>query len=107
MQRRKDGSVDFYRGWNDYKKGFGDLKGEFFLGLDKIYRLTNQTKNRLRIDLEDFEGSSAHAEYEYFAIGSESDNYRLSRLGNYLGTKCQCYFYSFSFMVKTNRPLLV
>ena len=51
FQKRLDGSVDFYRGWADYKRGFGNLNGEFWLGLDKIHRLT-KTKNKLRVDLE-------------------------------------------------------
>ncbi|CAG2186379.1 unnamed protein product [Mytilus edulis] len=32
FQRRENGYVDFLRGWNDYKHGFGYLKHEFWLG---------------------------------------------------------------------------
>ena len=57
FQKRLDGSVDFYRGWTDYKVGFGNLKGEFWLGLEKINRLT-KTGNRLRVELEDTTGKA-------------------------------------------------
>ena len=53
FQKRLDGSVDFNRSWCDYKHGFGNLNGEFWLGLDKINRLTWRTKNKLRVDLSD------------------------------------------------------
>ncbi|KXJ06760.1 Angiopoietin-related protein 7 [Exaiptasia diaphana] len=84
IQKRQDGSVDFYRGWNAYKNGFGNLKGEFWLGLDKINRLTHQAKNRLRVDLMDTKGKTAYAEYDYFAVASERFKYKLS-LGTYSG----------------------
>ena len=84
FQKRLDGSVDFYRGWADYKRGFGNLNGEFWLGLDKIHRLT-KTKNKLRVDLEDTTGKTAYAEYDMFAVTSEKANYQLS-LGAYSGT---------------------
>jgi Fibrinogen beta and gamma chains, C-terminal globular domain len=32
FQRRQDGSEEFYRGWNDYVKGFGNMEAEFWLG---------------------------------------------------------------------------
>ncbi|CAH3173853.1 unnamed protein product [Porites lobata] len=83
FQKRLDGSVNFYRGWNDYKKGFGNLNGEFWLGLDKIHRLA-KTKSKLRVDLEDFNRNTAYAEYSYFAITDERSKYKLS-LGTYSG----------------------
>ncbi|XP_078356719.1 ryncolin-1-like isoform X1 [Oculina patagonica] len=84
FQKRLDGSVDFYRGWADYKRGFGNLNGEFWLGLDKINRLT-KTNNKLRVDLEDTAGKTAYAEYDMFAVTSERTKYQLS-LGTYSGT---------------------
>jgi hypothetical protein len=84
FQRRLDGSVDFYRGWQDSKNGFGELDGEFWLGLEKMYRLTRFGRNRLRVDLGDTAGNTKYAEYSYFAITSERSKYQLS-LGGYSG----------------------
>ena len=84
FQKRQDGSVDFYRGWAEYKHGFGFLTGEFWLGLDKIHRLTSRGKHKLRVDLEDFAGNITYAEYDSFKVGSEAEKYKLS-LGSYSG----------------------
>ena len=84
FQKRLDGSVDFNnRGWADFKRGFGNLNGEFWLGLDKIHRLT-KTKSRLRVELEDTKGKTAYAEYDMFSVSSERNKYRLG-LGKYTG----------------------
>ena len=83
FQKRLDGSVDFYRGWDDYKRGFGNLNGEFWLGMDKIHRLTKE-RSRLRVDLEDTTGKTAYAEYDIFDVTSERSKYKLS-LGTYSG----------------------
>ena len=79
-----DGSVDFYRGWAGYKLGFGNLNGEFWLGLDKMNRLTKEGTNSIRVDLEDTEGNTAYADYDLFAVTSERAKYQLS-LGTYSG----------------------
>lgn len=84
FQKRLEGSVDFYLGWHDYKQGFGNLNGEFWLGLDKIHRLTKE-RSRLHVDLEDTTGKTAYAEYDFFGVASERSKYKLS-LGKYSGT---------------------
>ncbi|XP_071837490.1 fibrinogen-like protein A [Apostichopus japonicus] len=85
FQRRVDGSVDFYRNWQSYKEGFGELDHEFWLGNDKLYYLTNQGDYQLRIDMVNSHGASYYAKYNLFRINDESDNYKLSKLGNYSG----------------------
>eukprot|EP00058_Branchiostoma_floridae_P012125 XP_002597613.1 hypothetical protein BRAFLDRAFT_59120 [Branchiostoma floridae] len=84
IQRRTDGSEDFYRNWEDYKTGFGDPAGEFWLGNELLHQITASKCHRLRIRLEDWEGNVAFAEYDFFAVEGESDGYRL-RLGAYSG----------------------
>ena len=74
----KDGSVDFYRNWTDYKNGFGNRCGEFWLRLDKINRLTRNQTMKLRLDLEDFEGGKRDAYYSKFVIEDENENYKLT-----------------------------
>ena len=86
FQRRRDGSENFYRGWADYENGFGDLKGEHWLGLKNISCLTGaKPVAQLRVDLADFEGRHKYAHYSYFSVGNPSTNYKLS-VGGYIGT---------------------
>ncbi|XP_068683391.1 ryncolin-2-like [Montipora capricornis] len=85
FQKRQDGSVDFFRAWDAYKRGFGNLNGEFWLGLDKIHRLTVSSSSKLRVDLEDIHGNTAFAEYSSVTVASERAKYQLS-LGKYSGT---------------------
>ena len=85
FQRRFDGSVYFYRGWDDYKNSFGEMNGEHWLGLDNVYRFNIIGENVLRIDLEDFNGEHRHAQYGIFEVGPEDKNYTL-RVEHYSGT---------------------
>ena len=84
FQKRLDGSVDFNnRGWADFRRGFGNLNGEFWLGLDKVHRLT-KIKSGLRVELEDTQRKTAYAEYDMFSVSTERNKYRLG-LGKYTG----------------------
>ncbi|XP_050783045.1 ficolin-1-like [Gopherus flavomarginatus] len=77
FQRRADGSVDFFRDWDTYKRGFGSSLTEFWLGNDNIHLLTSIGANELRIDLRDFENNHVFAKYKSFKILDESEKYKL------------------------------
>ena len=77
FQRRFNGSVDFYKGWSEYKTGFGEASGEFWLGNDHIHSLTSTGSFVLRIDMEAHDGETRFAEYVGFSIDDESTNYAL------------------------------
>ncbi|XP_034019856.1 fibrinogen-like 2a [Thalassophryne amazonica] len=85
IQQRLDGSVSFNRTWPEYKKGFGNLRGEFWLGNDHIHLLTKVKDMILRIELQDFEGVREYAKYDQFYVANEFLKYRLSVSG-YSGT---------------------
>ncbi|XP_076806713.1 ficolin-2-like [Clavelina lepadiformis] len=84
FQRRIDGSVDFGRRWDDYAKGFGQIDGEFWLGLENIHKMTREGGCRLKIELWDFYGNQRHADYSSFSIESAENLYRL-RVSGYSG----------------------
>ncbi|XP_075762090.1 ficolin-2-like isoform X2 [Pelodiscus sinensis] len=77
FQRRADGSVDFFRDWNSYKKGFGSRLSEFWLGNDNIHLLTSFGTNELRIDLTDFNNIKYSAKYTAFRLAGETEKYKL------------------------------
>ena len=85
IQRRVNGNVDFFRNWMDYKNGFGNLEEEFWLGNDKIYRLTKRKDTKIRFDLEDVEGENAFAEYSTFYIDGKDKQY-MAHVTGYNGT---------------------
>lgn len=76
IQKRVDGSLDFNQTWDAYTNGFGDLNEEFWLGLKKIYSITNQGNYILRIELQDWRGNRRHIEYT-FSLGGPSTRYSL------------------------------
>ncbi|KAM8996456.1 ficolin-2-like [Ara ararauna] len=84
FQRRWDGSVNFLRDWDSYKRGFGNQLTEFWLGNDNIHFLTSLGLSELRIDLRDFENNYYFAKYSSFRVLGESEKYKLV-LGDFLG----------------------
>ncbi|TMW46486.1 hypothetical protein DOY81_008435, partial [Sarcophaga bullata] len=84
--RRQDGSVNFTRNWQDYKQGFGNANGEFFIGLEQLHRKTNyEGRHELLIILQDFNNHTRYAKYDEFVVGSEEEKYKIKNLGHYQG----------------------
>ncbi|XP_071177653.1 ryncolin-4-like [Mytilus edulis] len=81
IQRRLDGSTNFYRGWTAYEEGFGNLTHNFWLGNAKIHKIVTTGNYQLRVDLEDFEGNTAWTKYTKFNIGDATTNYKLKVSG--------------------------
>ncbi|XP_075116312.1 ficolin-1-like [Leptodactylus fuscus] len=82
FQRRCDGSVDFLRDWNSYKKGFGSRLNEFWLGNENLHMLTSSGTWEMRIDLQAFDNTKHYAKYMTFQILGEDEKYKLL-LGNF------------------------
>jgi len=81
-----DGSVDFYKKWADYKLGFGNLSGEFWLGNDNLVAALQVNGNHeLRVDLGSLDDETAYARYSSFNVGDSSTEYKLAVSG-YTGT---------------------
>ncbi|XP_063418639.1 angiopoietin-related protein 7-like isoform X2 [Mytilus trossulus] len=81
IQKRFNGVTEFYRNWQDYENGFGDLNEEFWLGNKYIALLTSRGNHELRIDLEDWNGEKAYALFISFKVGDQSTNYKLTVSG--------------------------
>ena len=85
VQRRKDGSVDFNRGWGEYEDGFGKLTGEFWYGLRALHCLTGQGGWEMRMDIKLANGTNIFLQYEQFKVASAKDKYKLT-VGGFQGT---------------------
>nr|XP_034320073.1 uncharacterized threonine-rich GPI-anchored glycoprotein PJ4664.02-like isoform X2 [Crassostrea gigas] len=86
FQHRRDGSVDFYLPWDDYKNGFGEPDGEYWIGNDHLHQLTSWGNSDFYVRLEKFTGGWAYAKYNNFTVADESDGYRMRlKVGSYRG----------------------
>ncbi|XP_034105410.1 fibrinogen-like protein 1 isoform X4 [Drosophila albomicans] len=84
IQQRVGGKENFNRDWATYRKGFGSYNSDFFLGLDKMHRITSLQRSELYIHLVAVNGTVYFARYDDFKISNEDNGYKLS-LGKFKG----------------------
>ncbi|XP_017313407.1 fibrinogen alpha chain [Ictalurus punctatus] len=86
IQQREDGSVNFNRTWDEYRVGFGKIdkqgRGEIWIG-NHILHLLTQKESVLRVELLDWAGNEAYAEYNV-QVGSETEGFQLN-VSSYTG----------------------
>ena len=80
FQRKRRGSYNFKKDWNAYKNGFGNLSEDFWLGLDKIHRLTS--RSHLKLNIYRFWSSTGQDwtesnSFHSFKVQSEEKKYAL------------------------------
>ena len=81
IQQNVDGSDFFNRSWEEFKVGFNDSRGNYWLGNELLHQLTYSGPYKLRFDLEALNGSWYYADYSRFVVSSEVQNYKISVSG--------------------------
>ncbi|XP_052801745.1 fibrinogen-like protein A [Mya arenaria] len=79
IQRRTHGNVSFERSWEEYVSGFGNLTGDFWLGLEKVHRLTSGG-SRLMITMNKSDSNTGYlwGSYEAVEVHSVMKQYALN-----------------------------
>ncbi|XP_021960679.1 techylectin-5A isoform X2 [Folsomia candida] len=75
---------NFYRTWKEYENGFGSVRSDYWLGLDKIFMLTQDCSHELIVNVTGWDNTSKFARYGRFNISGKQDSYRLA-IANYTG----------------------
>ena len=73
--------MSFNRSWGEYKAGFGKHDENFWMGLEKIHKMTNNAPYKLRMEFKLRNGSWYSVEYDTFRVESESSNYKINVTG--------------------------
>ena len=83
IQQNVDGSDFFNCSWAEFKVGFNNTRGNFWLGNDLLSQLTLTGRYKLKFDLQSRANPSNwyYAQYSTFSVSSEATNYRLQVAG--------------------------
>lgn len=79
LRRDVEGNVSFNRNFEEYKKGFGDFNGDFFLGLENLHQLVKNYFKRSEMKLTTYDSfDTPRIElYKYFELLGEEDDYQI------------------------------
>ncbi|XP_020513726.1 fibrinogen beta chain [Labrus bergylta] len=117
IQNRLDGSVEFGRRWDEYRRGFGNIAldsgkghcetpGEYWLGNDRISQVTKMGPTEVLIEMQDWTGAKVHAQYQQFTVQSETSNYILA-VDGYTGNAGNCFLEGSVELFGENRTMTI
>ncbi|XP_062589910.1 fibroleukin-like [Saccostrea cucullata] len=86
IQKRVDGSLNFYRLWKDYKDGFGVPEQVYWIGNDVIHLLTKENNSFLYVSITLENGTKLYEMYDRFSVSDEAGKYQLFLAGPATGT---------------------
>ncbi|XP_071178575.1 fibrinogen C domain-containing protein 1-like [Mytilus edulis] len=81
IQKRRDGTQNFYTSYNDYEVGFGNVTSEHWLGNKNIYTITSNGEYELLVVLTDFQNTTKKAKYSSFSLKGPTTSYELEVSG--------------------------
>ena len=77
FQRRRTADIDFFRGWNDYVLGFGNVVDGFWIGLDNLHLLT-KCGAMMNVDLWSLADEFVYMRYSTFTVDDLYSDYTLT-----------------------------
>jgi len=84
IQQRLDNTKNFNVKWGYYTDGFGKCRSGYWMGNEKVHKLTSSGQYKLRIEMRSDSVGWVSAEYSYFYLES-ADNYYKLHLGGFSG----------------------
>ena len=84
QRNRINSQLSFNKNWREYKEGFGDLKIDFWAGLELMHILTQQGQWEMRVDYQKNDKTWSYLHYNQFSVGSASEEYPLT-VGGFTG----------------------
>ncbi|XP_045597186.1 fibrinogen C domain-containing protein 1 isoform X2 [Procambarus clarkii] len=69
---------NFNRTWSDYREGFGNASGEYWLGNENLHTMTYNRAYTLRMDFRLTDGTDKWGEWPEFVVDDEAALYRLT-----------------------------
>ena len=84
QRNRIHSQLSFNKNWIDYERGFGDLNGDFWYGLEQIHCLTQRGQWEMRVDYKNKDKIWSYFHYTNFSVGSANEEYALT-IGGFTG----------------------